>query len=257
MIFYIKIIDHYFNNPKTLIMVRTIKFIAIAIIFSGITSCSKTKNVVANVSPTVSITSPTDNSRFATPGSITLTATATDADGSVSKVDFYNGATLIGTATTSPYTFTWTGVGEGKYVITAIATDNSGAATTSSAINVAVDVTFKATLNSANERPTPNTSTATGTSTLIFNIDTKIFTVTTTYAGLTGTATASHIHKGDATVAGPVLFPFTNVTVSPIVYTSAALDASQEADLRGGLYYTNVHTALNPGGEIRGQLIKQ
>jgi hypothetical protein len=87
-------------------MVRIIKFIAIAIFFSGITSCSKTNNVVANVSPTVSITSPTDNSRFGTPGSITLTATATDADGSISKVDFYNGATLIGTATTSPYTFT-------------------------------------------------------------------------------------------------------------------------------------------------------
>jgi len=238
-------------------MVRTINFLAIVLIFSVLTSCSKTTAVVANVSPTVSITSPADNSRSATPGTFTITATATDADGSISKVDFYNGATLLGTATTSPYTFAWTNVGEGKFVITAKATDNSGAVTTSAAANVTVDVTFKATLNAANERPTPNTSTATGSSTLIFNIDTKIFTVSTSYTGLTGVATASHIHKGDATVAGPVIYPFTNVTVSPILFTSAALDASQETDLRAGNNYANVHTALNPGGEIRGQLIKQ
>ena len=239
-------------------MLRTIKFISLALIISGIAACSKDSVVTPNGAPTVSITSPTDNSRFATPGSITITATASDADGSVSKVDFYNGATLLGTATASPYAFTWTGITEGHYVITAKATDNSGAVTTSSIINVAVDVTFKATLSGANERPTPNASTATGASTLIFNIDTKIFTVTTTYAGLTGTATGSHIHKGDATVAGGVIFGFSNVTVSPIVYTNTtALDALQEADLRAGLWYTNVHTAANPGGEIRGQLIKQ
>jgi hypothetical protein len=118
------------------------------------------------------------------------------------------------------------------------------------------NITFKATLNAANERP-PNASAATGSATLVFNNNTKIFTITTSYAGLTGTATASHIHKGDVTVAGPVIFPFTNVTVSPIVYTSAALDATQEADLKAGNYYVNVHTAANPAGEIRGQLIQQ
>ena len=239
------------------IMLRTIKFIAIAIIFSGIISCSKNPVVTPNVSPTVSISSPTDNSRFASTGSITFTASATDADGSVSKVDFYNGATLLGTATTSPYSFTWTNVAEGKYVITAKATDNAGAVTTSTVVNVAVDPTFKATLSGANERPTPNASTATGSSTLVFNTDTKIFTISTTYSGLTGTATAGHIHKGDINVSGPVLFGFTAASVSPIIYTSVALDATQEADLRAGLHYVNIHTAASPGGEIRGQLIKQ
>ena len=236
-------------------MIRIIKLAAIAFIFSGIISCKK--DATPNTAPTVSITSPADNSSFATPGSITITATATDADGSVTKVDFYNGATLIGTATTSPYTVTWSGVTEGHYAITAKATDNSGATTTSAAVNVTVNITFKASLSGANERPTPNASTATGSSTLIFNVDTKIFTVTTIYTGLSGTATASHIHKGDATVSGPVMFGFTNVAVSPIVYTSAALDATQEADLKAGNFYLNIHTALYPGGEIRGQLIKQ
>lgn len=236
-------------------MVRTIKLAAIAFIVTGIISCKK--DDVPNTAPAVALTSPADNSSFGTPGSITITATASDANGSVSKVDFYNGSTLIGTSSTSPYSFTWTGVTEGHYAITAKATDNSGASTTSAAVNVKVNPTFKATLNAANERPTPNTSTGTGTSILILDIDTKIFTVSTTYTGLTGAATASHIHKGDPTVAGGVIFPFSNVTVSPIVYTSTAIDAAQEADLRAGLWYTNVHTALNPGGEIRGQLIKQ
>lgn len=119
------------------------------------------------------------------------------------------------------------------------------------------NITFKATLSAANERPTPNASTGTGSATLVFNNDTKIFTVSITYSGLTGTATASHIHKGDPTIAGPVIFGFSNVAVSPIIYTSAALDATQEADLKAGNYYVNVHTAANPGGEIRGQLIQQ
>lgn len=236
-------------------MIRTIKLAAVAIILLSVQSCKKDE--APNIAPTVSITSPADNTSFATPVNITLTSTATDADGSVAKVEFYNGSTLLGTSTTSPYTFTWTSVPEGKYVITAKATDNSGAVTTSSPINLKVNPTFKATLSGANERPTPNATTGTGTSILIFDIDTKIFTVTTTYSGLTGTATASHIHKADVTVAGPIVFGFSNVSVSPIVYTSAPLDASQEADLRANLYYTNIHTALYPGGEIRGQLIKQ
>jgi len=118
------------------------------------------------------------------------------------------------------------------------------------------NITFIATLTGASEVPA-NSSTGTGSSTLIFNNETKIFTVSTTYSGLTGIATGAHIHGGDVTCACPVVFPFTNVTVSPIVYTSVVLDATQEADLRAGLYYTNVHTAMHPGGEIRGQLIKQ
>lgn len=119
------------------------------------------------------------------------------------------------------------------------------------------NITFIASLNAANERPNTNSSTGTGSSTLIFNNDTKIFTVSTTYSGLTGSASASHIHKGDVTIAGPVIFGFSNVTVSPITFTSIALDATQEADLKAGLWYVNIHTATNPGGEIRGQLIKQ
>jgi beta-glucanase (GH16 family) len=93
---------------------------------------------VINAPPTVSITSPTNNATFTPASTIIINATAADADGTVSQVDFYNGATLLGTDNTAPYSYTWTNVAAGNYIITAKATDNSTAVTTSSAVNVNV-----------------------------------------------------------------------------------------------------------------------
>jgi endo-1,3(4)-beta-glucanase len=93
----------------------------------------------ANSAPAVSITSPANGAAFTAPASITINANATDSDGTINKVDFYNGATLLGTDTSSPYSFSWTGVGAGTYSITAKATDNSLAVTTSAAVSVTVN----------------------------------------------------------------------------------------------------------------------
>lgn len=115
------------------------------------------------------------------------------------------------------------------------------------------NVTFTATLNGASEVPA-NTSTATGTATLIFNKTTKIFTITVNHD--IAAPTNGHIHKGAVGVSGDPVFPFATFT-SPINYTSMALTTDQEADLFANLYYVNIHTTAFPGGEIRGQLIKQ
>jgi hypothetical protein len=117
------------------------------------------------------------------------------------------------------------------------------------------EIIFMATLNGANEA-TPNAETGTGSAELVFNDKTNIFTITVTYTGLTGDATGGHIHKGEPGVAGNVVFGFTDLA-SPITYTSPALDAAQEADLKAGLYYVNLHTAAYAGGEIRGQLLEE
>ncbi len=116
------------------------------------------------------------------------------------------------------------------------------------------NVNFSATLNGASETPA-NASTATGSATGVYNSNTKILTVNTTYSGIT--PSAGHIHKGAAGVMGDVVFPFVAPLTSPIVYTSAPLTSEQETDLVNGLYYVNLHTVAFPGGEIRGQLIKQ
>lgn len=115
------------------------------------------------------------------------------------------------------------------------------------------NVTFKATMNGTSES-TPNASTATGTATLVFNTTTKIFTITVTHT--IAAPTNGHIHKGAVGVSGSPVFPFSSFA-SPISYTSVALDATQEADLNAELYYVNIHSAAFPGGEIRGQLLKQ
>ncbi|GIZ08274.1 CHRD domain-containing protein [Flavobacterium sp. UMI-01] len=114
-------------------------------------------------------------------------------------------------------------------------------------------ITFKAVLNGSSEVPS-NTSTATGTATLVFDNTTKIFTITVTYTGLT--VTNAHIHKGAVGVSGAPVFGFSTF-VSPIYYTSIALTTEQEADLKANLYYVNLHSSAYSAGEIRGQLIMQ
>jgi Cu/Zn superoxide dismutase len=119
--------------------------------------------------------------------------------------------------------------------------------------NTIANSTFKATLNGTSEVPS-NASSATGTATLTYNPNTKVFTIGVTHN--LAAATAGHIHKAAAGSNGDVVFPFTSIT-SPINFTSVPLSASQESDLNAGLMYVNLHTASFPGGEIRGQLIKQ
>jgi hypothetical protein len=94
----------------------------------------------ANSAPNVTLTSPVNGTTFGAPASITLSANASD-DGSISRVDFYAGTSLIGTSTTpsgSTYNFTWTNVAAGSYSLYAVATDNSGLATASNTSSVTV-----------------------------------------------------------------------------------------------------------------------
>jgi Bacterial Ig domain len=91
-----------------------------------------------NIKPTVSLTAPANNSTFTAPASVTLSANAADSDGSISKVEFYNGSILLASDAIAPYIHTWQNVAAGTYSLTLKATDNSGAATTSNAINIIV-----------------------------------------------------------------------------------------------------------------------
>jgi hypothetical protein len=94
---------------------------------------------IPNTPPTVSITSPGENAVFTLPATVAVTASAFDVDGSVKQVDFYAGDTLIGTAVSAPFKVNWNVTAPGTYTLTAAATDNLGATTTSSPVHVAVN----------------------------------------------------------------------------------------------------------------------
>ena len=80
-----------------------------------------------NKVPTVSLSSPANGGQFTAPANIPLSATASDSDGTISKVEFFAGTSLVATATSAPYNATWNNAGSGSYSVVAVATDNRGA----------------------------------------------------------------------------------------------------------------------------------
>jgi hypothetical protein len=72
---------------------------------------------------------------LATGSSISITASASDSDGSVTKVEFFEGTTKLGEDLTAPYTFIWNNVPEGSYSLNAVATDNENGVSTSESIS--------------------------------------------------------------------------------------------------------------------------
>ncbi len=93
----------------------------------------------ANRPPVVSISSPSKSAAFIAPAAITIEAAASDSDGTISIVEFFNGTTKLGERTSTPYSFTWKEVPEGTYSITAVATDNSNSKTVSAAVTVVIE----------------------------------------------------------------------------------------------------------------------
>jgi RHS repeat-associated protein len=106
----------------------------------GLTTTSTTVIVIVTTPPTVSITAPATNAVVASGSNLTISATASDPDGSVAKVEFYRGTTLLCTITATPYTCTWSNVDPGIYSLTAKAYDNQGATTTSSPITLTAEL---------------------------------------------------------------------------------------------------------------------
>lgn len=94
--------------------------------------------VTNNAPPVVSVASPAPGSQFFAPATLTLSANATDSDGSISRVEFRANGIAIGTADHAPYSIVWDGAAAGNYAITALATDNAGVTATSAAVNISV-----------------------------------------------------------------------------------------------------------------------
>lgn len=91
-----------------------------------------------NKAPTVSIGAPAAGASVTWGQPVTLTATASDSDGTIARVEFYDGGTKIGEDTSAPYEFVWTNAPAGTRVITARAFDNGGASTLSAELSLVV-----------------------------------------------------------------------------------------------------------------------
>jgi hypothetical protein len=111
--------------------------------FDGELASTNAVTVKVNVSsgnsaPIVSITSPAASESINAGSMTTITATATDSDGSISKVEFFEGSTKLGELFASPYSFAWTNTFAGTFSLTAKANDNANATTTSEPVTVIV-----------------------------------------------------------------------------------------------------------------------
>ena len=119
------------------------------------------------------------------------------------------------------------------------------------------EYTIMGNANGSQEAPNRVTTTASGTITGTYNKTTNMLHYTITWTGLSGNPSAMHFHgPADPGVAAGVLIPITGFTAatSGSVAAMATLTDAQESDMINGKWYYNIHTAANPGGEIRGQL---
>jgi uncharacterized repeat protein (TIGR02059 family) len=126
------IVNVSYTKPATNFLQSTTGGIA-----SGISKVPVTNNCI-NIAPTAVLTSPAANSSFTSQSNISITASASDADGSVNLVEFYSGTTKLGSASALPYSFNWNNVPAGTYSLTVIATDNLNTKTVSPAVSISV-----------------------------------------------------------------------------------------------------------------------
>jgi hypothetical protein len=145
-------------------------------------------------------------------------------------------------------------------------------------------VNFTATLSPANEPSVTGNPTGSGTFTATLDTSTNVFTYNFTFTGLTANASLGHIHgpftPGGTTTSAGVILNFDPAVTPGVTFTglkaatsgsgsgtvtlnsSLQLTATVNGDslrklLLAGLTYANIHTATNPGGEIRGQITKK
>jgi hypothetical protein len=173
----------------------------------------------SNMYPSVVITSPVNNSKITAPATINITVNVTDADGTISKVEFFNGATKLGERTSNSWSFTWNNVPAGTYSLTAVATDNSGAKTTSSAVSITVNTANQPPVIAISNPVTGSTFTAPAT-----------ITITANASDTDGTISKVEFFNG-ATKLGektsnPWSFTWNNVPAGTYSLTAAASDNS-------------------------------
>ncbi len=172
----------------------------------------------ANLPPSVSITNPPNNATFTAPANITIHVDASDSDGTITKVEIFNGSNKIDESTSPPYSFNWIGVGTGTYTLTARAMDDDGASTTSAPVSITVT-------GNANQPPTVSLTNPTNNS--IFTSPADI-TLQANAADSDGTITRvafyNDSNKLGEDTSSPYSFNWSSVPAGTYTLTARAID---------------------------------
>jgi len=179
-----------------------------------------------NRPPTVALTSPANGSTFSAPATVSMTATASDPENQLARVEFLSGTTVLATDTAAPFTWSWSNVAAGTYTLTAKAYDSAGAVATSSAVAVTVGTTTTA----------PRLVAFTASADHATNVTSYFFEV---FAASANPATAVAIVSSD--LGKPTPDSTNTITVDRSALFSA---------LAVGNYVATV-TAVGPGGRTR------
>ncbi|SEE56514.1 Por secretion system C-terminal sorting domain-containing protein [Tenacibaculum sp. MAR_2010_89] len=163
-----------------------------------------------NTSPSVSITSPSNNATYAEGDTVTIKANASDSDGTISKVEFFNGSTKLGEDTTLPYEFTLENIVAGNYTLTAKATDNDNAVSTSSIVTIVA--------NGAGENLPPIVSITSPTDDAIFN-EGETIEVKVDATDSDGTISKVEFFNGSTKLGEDVTSPYSYNIVNSLVGT--------------------------------------
>ncbi|GAB4014246.1 CHRD domain-containing protein [Spirosoma koreense] len=126
--------------------------------------------------------------------------------------------------------------------------------------NPPTTVALKATLDGKSVKPIPINTSATGLFTGKLDLTTKVLEYSLTYSGLSSPAVVAHLHKATSVNGtGPVdiIIPTAGNTSGNVSGIPFLLSQNQADSLVAGFYYVDLHTAIYPGGEIRGEVIKQ
>jgi hypothetical protein len=207
-----------YNYTLNNVLAGSYSLTAVATDTYGISTTSSAVIVtVTAVPPVVAITSPANGSNLIAGSTLSITANASEVNGTITQVQFYNGSTLLGTDTTSPYNFTWNNVPAGSYTLSVKATDANGVSTTSGTLTVTVTA------------PTPvvaitspaNASSLTAGSNL---------SITASASETNGTIAQVQFYNGSTLLGtdttSPYNFTWNNVPAGSYTLTAKAMDAN-------------------------------
>jgi len=213
-----------YNKPSSNPLQTTSGGLAETILNREVTNNSQLR---INQSPTVSISSPVDGSSYVAPASITINAVATDPDGTISRVEFFNGSVKLGELTQPPYSFSWTNVSQGTYTLTAKATDNQQKSTFSNPVAVNVDNE-----SITNQPPTVSISSPTKSTTYVAPATITIDAVANDPDGTISRVEFfnGNIKLGESTLA-PYSITWKNVSAGTYTITAKAFDDQQKSNI--------------------------